>query len=236
MPVTTTSPNSELPKATTKGKEAAAHPEQAPALKPSPANATPPTPGTNRRILHDLATTANIPTDRLKTFQLSLIGAETMKRKDLIVGGAFFGPEGIKLGARGKKPLELDDIDPKVVKKAAKEWVQRELSEDQAKRVEKAGILKATRGKKKVATLADEKENEDLAENKDRDGVKKGRKRSSDEAENKDQQPQQQQQEEVTIDWDEEIDEYTWNCDQIRRKIKTCQFYLSSSRPKIPTY
>ena len=193
-------------------------------------NPPPPTPHTNRRILHDLATTAEIPIDRLKSLHISLIGSETMKRKDLMSGGAFFGPEGIKLIARGKKPLELDEIDAKVVKKAAKTWMTQELDEIQVKKVEKAGILKIPRGiRKKAEAIASPPATgnltgtQNVAVNVGKNSGKKGKKRALDEVEFEDQ--EQSREKEIEIDWDEEID-YPWDCNEIRRKIRTCKFHL----------
>jgi len=58
--------------------------------------------------------------------------------------------------------------------------------------------------------------------------MKKQDKKSNDDVENdaeNDEQQQLQKEEEpaIEINWDEDII-YTWNCDEIRRKIKTCLF------------
>jgi len=126
------------------------------------ASNSPPPPNTNRRVFHDVAVIANIPPDdpKLKSFRIALIAAETWKRKDLMVGGAMIGPEGIEVFARGKKPLELDELDQKLVKKEMKKWVEENLDEKKKKAVEEAGILGPTRASGKKAVLVVGKGNE----------------------------------------------------------------------------
>lgn len=199
-------------------------------------SASPPTPNTNRRVLYDLSIAANIALDdqRLKSFRIALIAAETWKRKDLMAGGAFIGPEGIQVFARGKKPLELDEIDPKVLKKEMKKWVEKNFDEEKKKAVEEAGILKTTRAKGKVAAVG--KVNESAARSGSKSNAtaepsiqKLGKKSSGDDIDNDGyQQVQKEEEYSIEIDWDADIT-YTWNCDQIRRKIRTCLFPSSLS-------
>ncbi|KAF8417501.1 hypothetical protein EV426DRAFT_622907 [Tirmania nivea] len=190
----------------------------------------PPPPNTNRRVFHDLCVAASIPPDdkKLKTFRIALIAAETWKRKDLMSGGAVIGPEGIEVFARGKKPLELDEIDGKVVKKAMKQWIEENLDDEQKKAVEEAGILKPTRasGKKSVLVVGKSKDEGGAAGSRGKSSaiaepdMKKQGERSSDYAENHEQQQLQREEEPIEIDWDKDVT-YTWNCDEIRRKIRT---------------
>ncbi|KAF8432151.1 hypothetical protein BGX38DRAFT_1226832, partial [Terfezia claveryi] len=201
---------------------------------------SPPPPNTNRRVFHDVSVIANIPPDdpKLKSFRIALIAAETWKRKDLMSGGAVIGPEGIEVFARGKKALELDEIDPGVVKKEMKVWVEKNLDEEKKKAVEEAGILKPAMASGKKAVLVVGKGNEGIAKSRGKSSasnepsMKKKDKKSSDNAKNDvendvenhgEKQQLHKEEESIEINWDEDIT-YTWNCDEIRRKIKTCLF------------
>lgn len=172
-----------------------------------------PTPNTNRRILHDVAASA----------------------------------EGIQLIGRGENTSEIDEIDPHVVKKEANEWVERNLSNKQDKLVEEAGVSKFTRQEKVTAAAgreSDGNENQEgvLQEHSNKNkrsssteevvrGSSKEKKRRRDEARRENLDKQQDQ--ELQIDWNKKID-YPWDCDEIRRKIKSCQLPFAVSKPPDP--
>ena len=200
----------------------------------------PPPPNTNQRLFHDVSVIANIPPDdqKLKTFRIALIAAETWKRKDLMSGGAVFGPEGIEVFARGKKALELDELDRKVVQKEMQKWVEKNLDEEKKKAVEEAGIFNTTRASRKKAVLVVGKGNGGA-------GASRGKSNASASAEpgmsregrgdcgdtentntiNDEQQQLQKEDGDVT---------YTWSCDEIRHKIRTCLFPSSPSMSRFP--
>jgi hypothetical protein len=104
----------------------------------------PPALGTNSRLFHDLAVTANIPVERIKNLKAALISAETLKRPELIVSGATLTPDGPILGPGLKAPT-LDELDRSIVHQTLKEWVAKILDDEQKAAVEAAGFLEAPR-------------------------------------------------------------------------------------------
>jgi len=162
--------------------------------------------GTNRRLLWDLAAIGNLTQDRVKRFESAVISAEVLKRKDLMTCGVLITPEGPRLGPGLVAPT-IDELDPIVVHKAVKSFVEQNFDPELQDIARVAGLLTEPKPARKPSAVK-----RGHVELEATQGVLRADDGDDD---------------------DDEDEEFDWTCDQVRRKITQ---FIESGEMKVTEF